>query len=196
MASGEVLLRRKAIVPRWALGLIAGLPTVAGAVVGGVLGALGLVSGLAAAGIGVAGLAAGLLPAALAFVFAVGRLVITTDELHLQIGMAGPRIPMEAIESVAVGRARTRSKGLGYKKHGDGTRVYSMLGDWRRAVKLTFADDTPMDLVCEDPEAVAEAIRSAMASKGAKVRVAIEAVDEPAEVEVPVADERAGEGGS
>ncbi|MBO6939746.1 MAG: hypothetical protein JJ863_32545 [Deltaproteobacteria bacterium] len=191
MAGGEVLLRQKAIIPRWALGLIAGLPTVAGAVVGGVLGALGLVSGLAAAGIALAGLGAGLLPAAISLVYAVGRLVITTDELHLQIGMSGPRIPIEAIESVAVGRARTRNKGLGYKRLFDGTRIYSLLGDWRKAVKLTFVDQKPMHLVCVNPEAVAEAIRTAMASKGrARVRVAVD--EEEAELEVArEVDERA-----
>ncbi len=88
--------------------------------------------------------------------------------------------------SVEVGRSRSRNRGLGFRKLLDGTCIYNLMGDPRRAVRLTFADAPPMYLVCENPDAVAEAIRSAIARESARVRVA---VDEEAPSELAL-DER------
>lgn len=188
---GAVLYRDKATIPRWALGLVGGLPPTIGAVVSGVLLATGIAVLPALAPVlgtvALAGIAAGCM-----VLFASARLVVSEGAMELKIGMSGPRIPIDDIEAVDVTRSATRARGLGVRVQSNG-KVYNMMGHPDRAVRLKLrSSDRPIFVVNRDPTALADAIRAAMARRGAvHARVAADQTA-AAEAEVPAAADAAG----
>jgi len=128
-ADGDVLFRDRAVVPRAFLGF------------------------LGAVGVGIAALAAIVpeaWPAALiglptlgftaAFMMAL-RTAVTTDVVHIQYGVIGPRIPIEAIERCqAIDYKLWQVGGWGIRLTLDGTTVYNMMGDGQRAAEIVYRD--------------------------------------------------------
>jgi len=96
---GEVLFRHKVTSPRWVIALTTLLPSTL------LLGLGTALSFVGKTGAGLAlvagGLGLGALMGALMVTFASARVVVSEGELHVQIGMAGPRVPMAEIESAA-----------------------------------------------------------------------------------------------
>lgn len=127
------------------------------------------------------------------------RVTVTTEQVHIQFGLWGPEIPVEAIvDAQAVEYDWRRYGGFGIK-YRDGTWIYNMIGDDKKAVQITWVEDGKerTTLVSSgDPATLAGAIREAMARKrrefmGPGVRVDEGAEAEHAEAEVPAHDEAA-----
>lgn len=144
----------------------------------------------------VAGLIAvsGALMASSGLLFSVLRVSVTRDELHIQYGLTGPRIPIEDIVDVGV-EAYDMWKYGGY-----GVKARSIDGRLERAYSLPTAENRVVRVVwregekkksavfsSEQPDAVAAAIQRAMAMKagGGAFRVRVE---EPVEEEEVAAD--------
>lgn len=183
---GAVLLRRKVTSPRWAIGLVMGLPLVLGLA----FAAAAAVSGQIQSALGIAGgaLAFSAVMALVMVTFATARVAVSEGELHVQLGFAGPRIPIGEITSVRVAPSGTNRMGMGVRKQLDGTTVYTLWGDNARAVHVERAGGSKLILVCKEPEAIARAIEEARARRDAPGRARIAA---DAEAEASLADEGA-----
>ncbi len=100
----------------------------------------------------------------LSLLFAVIRSVVTTEHLHVQYGLWGPRIPIDAIESCEVTDYDwTEYGGWGIKYSGAGW-AYTVWGQSQKVVKVSWRDgDTVKTAVfsAEDPVAVAKAVQRA-----------------------------------
>lgn len=71
--------------------------------------------------------------------FAVLRIRVTTEHVHVQYGVMGPKIPLASIESVeAVEHQWTSALRWGVSPVGRGQWLYSIAGDDGRAVKITW----------------------------------------------------------
>lgn len=117
------------------------------------------------------------LPLVLVWVlFSALRISVTTKEVHVQYGLFGPRIPIEAIASCeACEYDWTQYGGWGIRYGRDGSVAYNMLGDGGRAVRITYKKGTKLKkvlLAAKDPERLAAAIHQAraMALGGAALR--------------------------
>jgi len=181
---GEVLHRHKATIPRWTIGLAAGLPAGAGALAGVILFALSLISVLPALAIlGGAAIYAALMTA-LMVLTGVARLSVSEGELQVQMGMSHLDVPIDEITSIEIGESGTRAKGIGLRLLLDGTRVYNLMGDANKAVRIRRAGEShDMVFVCREPDAVLAAVQEARTRTPVKVRVA---APEEAEHEVEI----------
>lgn len=115
--------------------------------------------------------------------FSALRISVTAKEVHVQYGLFGPRIPVEAIESCEPCDYDWKQYGgWGIRYGRDGSVAYNMLGDGGRAVRITYKKGTKTQkllLAAKDPEVLATAILQAraMALGGAALRV--EEVSDP-----------------
>jgi hypothetical protein len=172
---GEMLLRRKVTSPRWLMGLMVGLPLA----IGGVLGALTVIPGLATgdvlpfalSGLAVFGGGAALsaIFALLNALFASARIAVSTGEIHVQLGMAGPKIPIAEVQSVALAPSGSHRMGMGVRNDLRGTTTYTLWGENDRAVHITRTDGRKLVLVIRDAEAIVRAIEEAMAHRDRQV---------------------------
>lgn len=170
---GEVLHRQKVTSPKWAMAI-----AIAGPVVPLVGMSLALfVGGQLLAGIGALAAAAAAF-ASMAFVmvtFATARIAVSEGELHLQVGMAGPRVPIAEIARVSLAPSGSNRVGMGVRNDLRGTTTYTLWGRNDRAVHIETTDGKKLVVVCKEPGALAQAIEEAMARKAgraARVRVA------------------------
>jgi hypothetical protein len=141
--------------------------------------------------------------------FSALRISVTAKELHVQYGLFGPRIPIEAIESAeACDYDWKQYGGWGIRYGRDGSVAYNMLGDGGRAVRITYRKGKKTKkllLAARDPEQLATAIHQAraMALGGAGARIDeasdplrfealpdAEGVDRDAEEEAPPISEK------
>jgi hypothetical protein len=125
--------------------------------------------------------------------FSTLRISVTSKEVHVQYGLFGPRIPIEAIESCeACAYDWKQYGGWGIRYGRDGSVAYNMLGDGGHAVRITYKKGTKLKkvlLAARDPERLATAIHQARAmalTVGAAPRIADLAAPAPAP---PLADE-------
>ena len=154
---GLVLHRAKARAPMWMQAALL-LPLVA------------LIPTLLAPG----GLVVGLVLAPLVFLlwalFAVLRVTVSEGHVNIQYGLFGPKIPIEAIESVEPTSYHwTKFGGWGIKRAWDGAWIYNMPGDGGRAVKIVWHDRKGRKRITwigsRDHEALADAIARARARR-------------------------------
>jgi hypothetical protein len=100
--------------------------------------------------------------------FSVLRVSVTRREVHVQYGLFGPRVPVEAIERCeAVDYDWKKYGGWGIRYGRDGSTVYNMLGDQGRAVKLVYTkggESKSLLLSSRDPERLAMAVNQARAA--------------------------------
>ena len=150
--------------------------------------------------------------ALMAILFSVLRVTVSRKIVHVQYGLFGPKIPIDAIESAdVVAYDWKKYGGWGIRRGRDGSWAYNMVGDSGRAVKVVWKEPngkvTTHLLVASDPDALAGAIARARigearnAGAGARMRVEAEvekhADDLIAEAEREAAEiERAGEKGN
>ncbi|MEP7123309.1 MAG: hypothetical protein ABJE95_20455 [Byssovorax sp.] len=120
-----------------------------------------------------------LLPLLLVWIlFSALRVSVTAKEVHVQYGVFGPRIPIDAIESCeACDYDWKQYGGFGIRYGRDGSVAYNMMGDGGRAVRITYKKGTKTKkllLAAKDPERLATAIHQAraMAFGGAGARIA------------------------
>jgi hypothetical protein len=99
--------------------------------------------------------------------FSTLRISVTRKEVHVQYGVFGPRIPIEAIESCeACAYDWKQYGGWGIRYGRDGSVAYNMLGDRGRAVRITYKKSNKTKkllLAAKDPERLATAIQQARA---------------------------------
>jgi hypothetical protein len=112
--------------------------------------------------------------------FSTLRISVTAKEVHVQYGLFGPRIPIEAIESCEACEYDWKQYGgWGIRYGRDGSVAYNMLGDGGRAVRITYKKGKKTKkllLAAKDPERLATAIHQAraMALGGAAARIGSE----------------------
>ena len=117
--------------------------------------------------------------------FSALRISVTPKEVHVQYGLFGPRIPVEAIESAEACEYDWKQYGgWGIRYGRDGSVAYNMLGDGGRAVRITYKKGTKTKkllLAAKDPERLATAIHQAraMALGGAGARIAAAEAGDP-----------------
>jgi hypothetical protein len=101
----------------------------------------------------------------MALLFAVLRVTVTNKIVHVQYGLFGPKIPIEAIQSAAVVNYDWKQYGgFGIRRGRDGSWAYNMVGDAGRAVKVVWTDKGKTNthlLVSSDPGALVSAIKEA-----------------------------------
>lgn len=170
---GETLFRHKVSSPRWLIGLVAGLPLA----LGGAFGIGTVIGGALAVGLGILGGAA-TLSALMAFVmitFSTARIAVSEGEVHIQLGFAGPRVPIDEIASVRVAPSGSNRMGMGVRKDLRGTTTYTLWGDNARAVHLERTDGAKLVVVTREPDAMAQAVEEAVRRRDrARVRVAVD----------------------
>ena len=166
---GEVLLRRKVTSPRWMMALMTGIPLAVGGASGiGLMLADQALLGAASLGLGV-GLSG--LFSLLNVAFASARLAVSEGEFHLQLGMAGPRIPIDEIASAKLVRKRSTRRGMGVRNDLQGTTTYQLWGG-NEAVHLEKRDGKKLVLVIQDAEPIVDALNLALQRRDmARVRV-------------------------
>lgn len=186
---GKMLHRAKVTTPR---GLLA-VPVVVLAVMG-MLGSILLAAVGApyvALGVGLGALALAAFFGFMSLTFGAGRVAVSEGEIHIQLGMAGPKIPIEDVARVRVAPSGFNRVGMGVNKDLRGTTVFRMWGDNAHAVHIEQKDGSRTVLVIEEPDAVASAIQEALARRSGSVPLvrAADAVLEEAE-EAPAAPPR------
>ncbi len=175
MGGGEALARSKAGMPWW-FHLLLGL-------------SCATILGTAIAHATFAGLAG--LPVLMLvwLLFMYLRVTVTSDTVHVQLGLFGPKIPVaDIVEAVAEKYPVMKYGGWGIRLGLDGSIAYSVPGHGGRGVRIRYRKksgrETTAWVTSPDPEALVAAIDRARAAKG--VRVADETklrVDSPPEVE-------------
>lgn len=113
--------------------------------------------------------------------FLVLRVVVTDRELHVQYGLWGPKIDLAAItECKVIDYDWSRFGGWGIKRDGDGTWAYTLMGESRRVVEVTWQEGgqikravvssrTPDELVAAIEQARRERAPGAATSTGVRV---------------------------
>jgi hypothetical protein len=114
--------------------------------------------------------------------FSVIRTTVSANELHVQLGLWGPRVPLEAIESCRViDYDWKKFGGFGLKRAFDGTWSYTVAMD-RPVVEVRWTENGKKRAAvfnAEDPEAVAAAVQRGREMKLAQAPGArIEATNE------------------
>ncbi|MDQ3033549.1 MAG: hypothetical protein M3Y87_14110 [Myxococcota bacterium] len=187
---GEVLLRHKVTSPRWLIAGMIGFPITLGAlaaaglaIVGQTLPALAVLAGAAA------------MSALFTFLnvtFSTARVAISEGEIHIQIGLAGPKIPIAEVARVSLAPSGVNKIGMGVGNDLRGTTYYRMWGSNDRAVHVERTDGSKIILVVKEPDAMANAIDEALARakrRGPRVRVELDAggenASEPSERAAP-----------
>ena len=178
---GKVLHRQKATLPRWVIG-IPTLPGFAAMIVGLVLLATGVLTVLPALAVVGGGALFAALLASIMVLTGVTRVTVSEGALDLQMGLGGMRIPIAEIDGISVGPSGARNHGIGKRILLDGTRVYSMLGDNARSVRVERAGQPTIAIVCKEPDALVAAVNDAKV-RAPRVRVATDDEGEPVEVE-------------
>jgi hypothetical protein len=184
---GDVIHRSKQVSRLLAALLIvpAIFSTIAGATV-----AAGLAAGTPAA-LGLVFLAAAIGFVFLALTLSVLRTVVTSEEVHVQYGLWGPRIPVRAIRKAKVVKydvVRYGGWGLKYRK---GSWAYTMPGH-PNVVELEWEEDgkTKHAVVSsEDPEMLARKINQARAVRIATGDTSSDEEQSEAEQEALAAEE-------
>lgn len=121
--------------------------------------------------------------------FSTLRISVTRKEVHVQYGLFGPSIPIEAIESCeACDYDWKQYGGWGIRYGRDGSVAYNMLGDGGRAVRITYKKGKKTKkvlLAAKDPERLATAIQQAraMAASGGVARIGVEGARDAPRVE-------------
>ena len=157
---GEVLYRKKIKGPYWVSGLVGAIPAIGGGIASFFLAGFG--KGMLALGAALGGVALGAVATACLFAFMAARIVVSRGELHVQIGMAGPKIRIDDIESFAVADSGYRARGLGARKNPDGSTIYNMLGEGEKAVRLQVRGrKAPIYFVCPEPHELVDALARA-----------------------------------
>jgi Protein of unknown function (DUF3093) len=118
-----------------------------------------------------------LIMALIGLLFAVLRITVTREEVIVQYGLFGPRIPVKGIRACkAVTYDWKTYGGWGIRRGRDGSWAYNMVGDAGRAVRIEWTDAKGKEHVTlvasPDPEALARAIDAARAAARPKLRVA------------------------
>lgn len=73
--------------------------------------------------------------------FSVMRVSVSTEHVHAQLGIFGPKIPIDAIQSAkAVKYDWKKFGGWGIRRSLDGQWAYNMLGDAGHAVEIVYED--------------------------------------------------------
>lgn len=147
-------------------------------------GAAGVVGGLLAREPAVVA-ATTLLTAGVWTNFAALRVTVSEQKLHVQYGLFGPEIDIDAIVSVKPGKyAWWKYGGKGIRFGLDGSVAYNMLGDKGQGVEVTYRTKrgrTRTILVsATDPEALAAAILEAKRLSASRTDSALEAAREDA----------------
>ena len=111
--------------------------------------------------------------------FSVLRISVTREEVYVQYGLFGPRIPVRDIEQCdAVDYDWKQYGGWGIRYGRDGSVAYNMMGDGGRAVKIVHrsgGESRTVLVASPDPVRLATAINQARAASAAPVRARIEA---------------------
>jgi hypothetical protein len=178
---GEVLFRHKVSSPRWLIALLGAIPLALGTVTGLAIGVGGGRPVEGAMIFGGSAFLAGLL-SVINVTFAATRIAVSEGELHLQMGFAGPKIPISQIASVELGPSGTNSIGMGFRSDLRGGGLYKLWGDNEKAVHVRTTDGRHLIFVMKEPEAMQAAIVEAMARRDRKrpqVRVEPSAEAEP-----------------
>lgn len=117
------------------------------------------------------------------------RVAVSTENVHIQFGVWGPKIPIASITSATAVKYDWKAYGGFGIKYRNGEWIYNMAGDDRMAVRIEWTDGetNKVTLVSSrDPATLAEAINKARRRRHAtstpKVRVAGDA-EAHAEVE-------------
>lgn len=179
---GETLHRQKVTSPRWAIALVVGIPFSALGMVGiglALTGLLGLGAGLVVGSLVLAGLSTVAM-----VVFASARIAVSEGEIHIQIGMAGPRIPIASVVRVELAPSGTNKVGMGVGNDLRGTTTYRMWGNNDEAVHIHLEGGKRLIVVCKEPVALHRAIQEALARR-ARVKVRVE----PSELEASEVEE-------
>ena len=160
---GEVLFRHKVTSPRWLIALTTLFPSTV------LLGLGAAVSFAGETGPGLAliggGLGLGALMGALMVTLASARVVVSEGELHVQIGMAGPRVPIAEIESVKIAPSGGNKLGMGASIDLRGNRYIRLWGRNEDAVHVALKNGTSIVLTTTEPQPMAAAIREALARR-------------------------------
>jgi hypothetical protein len=73
--------------------------------------------------------------------FSVLRVAVSSEFVHVQLGLLGPKIPVGSIEQVATqAYDAMRYGGWGLRRSRDGTTAYSLPGGRREAVRIVYRD--------------------------------------------------------
>jgi hypothetical protein len=130
--------------------------------------------------------------------FSTLRISVDLREVHVQYGLFGPKIPIEAItECEAVDYNWKEFGGWGIRFGKDGTVAYNMLGDQGRAARITWRQGNKQKTVLlssRDPARLATAVNHARASASLQVDSAKEETGariEPVELRIGVPSEEA-----
>jgi hypothetical protein len=111
--------------------------------------------------------------------FSTLRISVDRRQVHVQYGLFGPKIPIEAIRKCeAVNYDWKEFGGWGIRIGKDGAVAYNMLADQGRAVRLAWtqgAKDKTVILSSRDPERLAAAVHHARASALPRIEAASEA---------------------
>ena len=103
------------------------------------------------------------------------RVTVTNDALHVQLGLFGPKVPVEQITSATVAKYDAmKYGGWGIRLGLDGSVAYSVPGHGGKGVAITFSKDgkeRKMFVTCPNPEEIVSALDQARARAGANVRV-------------------------
>jgi hypothetical protein len=174
---GAVLYRHKVSSPRWLMGLLTAFPAGIGAV-GATAFMIADQPWIAAAMLGGGAVVAGA-TALMNVVFSSARIAVSEGEVHIQLGLAGPRIPIRGIADVEIAPSGVNKIGMGVGTDLRGTTYYRLWGDNRRAVHLTLNNGKRIVVVMKDPDAMARAVEAARSRDAAHavpdVRVAEDA---------------------
>jgi hypothetical protein len=188
MAGGGAPLARDKFVSRSMLAILLGIT--AALVVGGIAFAIAAIPAAAAIWLGLS------VPyTIMAVVFSVVRTTVTAEEIHVQYGLWGPRVPIDAITHCeAVDYDWKKYGGWGIRMGAGGVWAYAPTGT-RRAVLLHYRDggkDKKVVFAAEDADNLVRVIERARGG-GARVAAVAEldalAEAELAEAALPEAEE-------
>jgi hypothetical protein len=182
MGGGEALARSRAGMPWW-FHLLLGMACIA--VVGSAVASGTLVSLLT-------------LPVLLLswVLFMFLRVTVTAETVHVQLGVFGPKIPVEDIVEVATEKYPVlKYGGWGIRFALDGSVAYSVPGHGGRGVRIRYKKKNGREstawVTSPDPEGLVAAIEQARVAKGVRVAetVPVSAQELPAVVVGEVDDD-------
>ena len=147
----------------------------------GIVGAVAMLASMAATGMLAVGIVSSvviaLLFAALWILFAVLRTVVTSEALHVQFGIWGPKIPIaDVVEVEAVSYNWKKYGGFGIRKATDGSWLYNMVGDGGHAVKVRWRDGGKEKVTLigsKEAGSIVAAVQKAQAESGDRVAPAV-----------------------
>ena len=125
------------------------------------------------------------------------RITVTSEHVHVQLGLFGPKIPIaKLVDAKAEDYQPLKYGGWGIRLGRDGSWAYSMPGAGGRGVRLTYETDgggrREVFVSTADPESILAGIAKARAGTGVRVAEEIrveEPIDPVAEAEAEAAEE-------